>query len=343
MGKSVKYKILVTGGAGFIGSHVADILLEKGHEVVILDDLSAGFKRNINRKADFAEGSITDVGLVEDIMKGVDIVYHFAAFAAERLSHYIKRFNYEINLTGSINLINAAINNDVKKFLFLSSMAVYGTNQTPMSEKLPRKPEDSYAIAKSAVENELEISKTLFDMDYVIIRAHNVYGERQNIRDRYRNVIGIFINQIMRGLPPVIHGDGEQTRAFSYIRDVAPYIADAPFIEKAGSEIINLGTGECCTVNRLAEIVQGAMDSVLTPVHSPENHEVRHAFCTTEKSERILGYRSRFSLEEGIGRMAGWAKELGPQKQESFDILEINKVLPDYWKQPERQFFSANE
>src|SRR5208337_71197 len=171
--------------------------------------------------ATFVEGSILDTELVESLFieHRFSCVYHLAAYAAEGLSHFIKRFNYLNNLVGSVNLIDAAVNYGTKCFVFTSSMAVYGSNQVPFSEQMPPAPEDSYGIAKAAVEKELAITRAMFGMDYVIFRPHNVVGERQNIGDRYRNVAGIFMNQILKGQPMTVFGDGEQMRAFSYVGD----------------------------------------------------------------------------------------------------------------------------
>src|SRR6202165_4785471 len=215
---------LVTGGAGFIGSHVADELLTLGDDVVVVDDLSGGFVDNIPSAARFVEGSIVDHELIDRLFSEhhFNHVFHLAAYAAEGLSHFIKRFNYHNNLIGSVNLINASINHGVKCFVFTSSIAVYGAGQSPMSEEMIPIPEDSYGIAKLAVEQELRVSREMFGLDYVIFRPHNVYGERQNIGDRYRNVVGIFMNQILRSEPMSIFGDGEQQRAFTHISDVAP-------------------------------------------------------------------------------------------------------------------------
>src|SRR6266853_1454834 len=220
---------LVTGGAGFIGSHVAEHLVRMRHRVVVLDDLSGGFKDNVPAATTFVHGSILDAELIDNLFREhkFDYVYHLAAYAAEGLSHFIKRFNYNNNLIGSVNLINASVNYGVRCFVFTSSIAVYGRNQVPITEDMVPMPEDSYGIAKLAVERELKVTQEMFGLDYVIFRPHNVYGERQNIGDRYRNVVGIFMNQLMKGEAMTIFGDGEQQRAFTHINDVASVIADS--------------------------------------------------------------------------------------------------------------------
>src|SRR5580658_3109311 len=220
-------KSLITGGAGFIGAHVTNELIKMGHEGIVLDDLSGGFEENINPAAIFIKGSITDHELITRIFNEhkFDYVYHLAAYAAEGLSHFIKRFNYNNNLIGSVNLINESIKHKVKCFVFTSSIAVYGIGKPPLREDMIPVPEDPYGVAKYAVEMELRVSHEMFGLNYVIFRPHNVYGEYQNLGDRYRNVVGIFMNQIMQGKPMTIFGDGKQTRAFSYIDDVAPAIA----------------------------------------------------------------------------------------------------------------------
>ena len=201
--------ILVTGGAGFIGAHVTEELVKRNHQVTVLDDLSGGFEDNIVAEADFVKGSINDVELIDNLFneKQFEYVFHLAAYAAEGLSHFIKRFNYNNNLIGSVNLINASINYGVKCFVFTSSIAVYGASpELPMTEETIPHPEDSYGIAKLAVEQELIASKEMFDLDYIIFRPHNVYGEKQNIGDKYRNVVGIFMNQILQNKPMTVFG-----------------------------------------------------------------------------------------------------------------------------------------
>lgn len=324
-------KVLVTGGAGFIGSHVVDYLIERGHEVTVLDDLSGGLIENVNPKAKFVKGSITDKKIVEEVTKGKEVVYHIAAYAAEGLSHFIRNYNYNNNLIGSLNLINAAIKNSVKTFLFTSSLAVYGSGKPPFDESHALVPEDPYGVAKMAVEQDLKCAKEIFGMDYIIIRPHNVYGERQFLGDPYRNVMGIFMNRIMQGKAPLIFGDGEQTRAFSYVGDIAPCIAEAPFIEKAKNHIINLGAAKPYTVKQLAKEVLKAMDSELEVKHVAPRHEVKYAHCTTKKSEELLGFKDKTQLEEGIKRMAEWARKVGPMEPIVWEGYEITNKLPDYW------------
>lgn len=326
---------LVTGGAGFMGAHVVDELLQRGDtDVVALDDLSGGFRENLNPAATFVEGSILDVELINRLCKEYqfDYIYHLAAYAAEGLSHFIKRFNYQNNLIGSVNLINAAVNYDVKRFVFTSSIAVYGENQLPMHEALTPMPEDSYGIAKYAVEQELITSKQLFDLDYTIFRPHNVYGELQNIGDKYRNVIGIFMNKIMLGEPLLIFGDGEQTRAFTHIADVAPHIARSVDIPEAACEIFNLGSDKHVSVNELADLVMTAMGKEVPVKHLREREEVKHAYCTHEKFHKVFKKTSQVSLPDGLGRMAAWAKSVGPRTSQLFDDIEIRKNLPEGWK-----------
>src|SRR3954470_2497080 len=230
---------LVTGGAGFIGAHVAEHLLRAGHEVIVLDDLSGGFKENVPAGCTFVQGSILDVQLIDDLFKRhkFDYVFHLAAYAAEGLSHFIRHFNYSNNVLGSITLINESVKHEVKCFVFPSSIAVYGPEQTPMTEDTVPQPEDPYGVAKLAVELDLRASLRMFGLNHVIFRPHNVYGEYQNIGDRYRNVVGIFMNQLMQGEPLTVFGDGNQTRAFSYIGDVAPYIAASVDVPEAYNEV----------------------------------------------------------------------------------------------------------
>lgn len=324
---------LVTGGAGFMGSHVADHLLKMGHDVVILDDLSGGFRENVPDGATFVEGSITDRDLVSQLFErhSFDNVYHLAAYAAEGLSHFIKRFNYTNNLIGSVNLINASVNHGVKCFVFTSSIAVYGAGQSPMSEEMIPVPEDSYGIAKLAVEQELRVSHEMFGLDYVIFRPHNVYGERQNIGDRYRNVVGIFMNQILRGEPMTIFGDGTQQRAFTHVDDVAPVIARSVESSGARNQVFNVGADVPYTVNELAKVVAEAMQANLNIAHLAPRNEVKVAYSDHSKAQSIFGKHGLKSLQEGITAMAGWVRSHGARESNVFEGIEIEKNMPASW------------
>jgi len=324
---------LVTGGAGFMGSHVAGHLLAKGHDVVVLDDLSGGFKENVPAGATFVQGSVTDNKLVDRLFDRhrFDYVYHLAAYAAEGLSHFIKRFNYTNNLIGSVNLINASVNYGIKCFVFTSSIAVYGAGQTPMTEEMIPVPEDSYGISKLAVEQELRVTHEMFGLDYVIFRPHNVYGERQNIGDRYRNVVGIFMNQILRGEPMTIFGDGTQQRAFTHIDDVAPIIAESVDIHAAHNQVFNVGADVPHTVNELAEVVAAAMGARCNTVYLDARNEVKIAFSDHARAERVFGKRDKKSLHDGVNAMADWVRQHGARESSTFEGIEIAKNMPPSW------------
>jgi UDP-glucose 4-epimerase len=324
----------VTGGAGFIGSHVADELLGLGHRVVVLDDLSGGFTENVPAGAELVPGSINDVALVDGLFTEhrFDYVYHLAAYAAEGLSHFIKRFNYENNVVGSMTLVNAAVNSgSVRCFVFTSSIAVYGAGQLPMREERTPAPEDSYGIAKYAVEQDLRATFEMFGLPFVIFRPHNVYGERQNIGDRYRNVIGIFMNQALRGEDFTVFGDGRQKRAFTYIGDIAPTIARSVEVPGAINEVFNIGGDVPFTVNELSRVVAEAMGINLKVDHLPPRNEVVDAYSSHEKAERVFGRQEPTSLQEGISRMADWARQRGAQEPSVFDGVEVTRNLPPSW------------
>ena len=291
--------------------------LALGHRVVVLDDLSGGFRENVPAAATLVEGSVTDHALVARLFAEhrFDYVYHLAAYAAEGLSHFIKRFNYTNNLIGSVNLINEAVKHRVECFVFTSSIAVYGALPPPMTEDMAPVPEDPYGIAKLAVEQELRVTHEMFGLDYVIFRPHNVYGEFQNLGDRYRNVVGIFMNQVMQGKPLTIFGDGTQSRAFSYIGDVAPHIARSASLPACRNQIINIGGDTVYSVNELARTVMDAMDLPAAVRYVAARNEVQHAFANHDKARRIFDQQAFTSLDAGLRTMAGWA-ETGGHPQE---------------------------
>lgn len=328
-----KITSLVTGGAGFIGSHVVKHCLDMGHTVVVLDDLSGGFEDHIPQGAVFVQGSVTDHALIEKLFNQYkfDYVYHLAAYAAEGLSHFIRRFNYNTNLVGSINLINESVKHEVKCFVFTSSIAVYGPGQLPMTESMTPIPEDPYGVSKYAVELDLKAAHHMFGLNYVVFRPHNVYGENQNIGDKYRNVIGIFMNQIMQNKPMTIFGDGTQTRAFSYIDDVAIPIAKSVTIPAAYNEVFNIGADKPYTINELVTVVSDQLGVKPNVTHLSARKEVQHAYSDHSKAHKVFGTSGAVSLEEGIRKMAQWAKKVGARKGQEFSNIEVRKNMPDGW------------
>ncbi len=324
---------LITGAAGFIGSHVVRDVLKLRINVVALDDLSGGFRDNVHEKARFVKGSVTNNKLIDRLFKQYkfDYVYHLAAYAAEGLSHFIKRFNYTNNLIGSVNVINACVRTKVKCLVFTSSIAVYGKNQVPMEESMTPHPEDPYGVSKWAVEQDLRVTHEIFGLNSIIFRPHNVYGEGQNIGDRYRNVIGIFMNQAMKGEPMTIFGDGTQTRAFSYIGDMAPTLACSVLDPRAYNQTFNIGADKPYSVTVLAEVVSRAMGVSKNVRYLEARNEVQDAYSSHAKIEQYFGKPANTPLENGIARMAAWAKKVGSRKSKAFGHIEIHEKLPPIW------------
>lgn len=328
-------KILVTGVAGFMASHLAEYLANEGHEVYGIDNESIGLKSNVPQNIKYAKIDMRDAedmkSLVEECKP--ELVYHLACWAHEGLSQFMPQLITENNYNAFLNLIVPCINNGMKRIVVCSSMSVYGAQKPPFDESMPVAPEDIYAIAKASMEKATEVLADVHGFDYTIIRPHNVYGPRQMLHDPYRNVVGIFINRLLNGKAPIIYGDGNQTRAFSYIDDVTPYLASAGFVDSAKGEIINIGPTKEYTVNTLAEEVLRAFDSKLVPIHFPDRpREVKHAFTTNDKATKILGYKTNTTLQQGIAHFVEWAKTVGPQEFKYLDELELTgKNIPETW------------
>jgi UDP-glucose 4-epimerase len=330
-------RVLISGVAGFIGSHVARHCLDQGFEVIGIDDLSGGSVDNVPAGVVFRLGTIVDHGFLSGLWDEgkIDYVYHLAAYAAEGLSHFIRRFNYTNNLIGSVNLINQSVLHRVKCFVFTSSIAVYGESRVPLSEDVVPRPQDPYGIAKYAVEMDLAAANHLFQLPYIVFRPHNVYGERQNIADKYRNVVGIFMNQVMSGKPMTIFGDGQQTRAFSYINDVAPIIARSPLVDAAYGEVFNIGADQPCTVLEVAREVASAFEVEPRIHHLPPRKEAEHAISSHQKLNGVFGRPAAVPLPDGIRRMAEWVRQHGPARPVEFADIEVPVNLPPSWL-PER-------
>jgi UDP-glucose 4-epimerase len=332
---SSEARALVTGAAGFMGSHVADACLGLGMQVTATDDLSGGFRENVPDAATWAQGDLRDASFVESLWRDhgpFDFVYHLGAYAAEGLSHFIRAFNYRTNLEATVNLVNQSVLHDVRRFVFTSSIAVYGSGQVPMTEDLAPRPEDPYGISKYAAELDLAAAREMFDLRYTVFRPHNVYGPRQNISDRYRNVVGIFMNSVLHGNPMPIFGDGLQTRAFSHIDDVAPVIAASPLVEAAADETFNVGGDQPTSVMDLAGLVADAFGVPCEVAYLPARNEVVHAFSDHSKIRGVFDLGEPVDLASGIERMAAWVKQHGPREQVEFKgAIELPRNLPPSW------------
>jgi len=330
----MRTKVLVTGVAGFIGSHLAGECLRQGFEVVGLDDLSGGFLANLPNGVRFVEASVTNDRVVEQLFahEKFDYVFHLAAYAAEGLSHFIRRYNYETNLGGSVALINAAVRHEVKCFFFTSSIAVYGRNQLPMVEDLTPQPEDPYGISKYAVELDLRAAHEMFGLNHVVFRPHNVYGEQQNIADKYRNVIGIFMNQLLQGKPMSLFGDGQQTRAFSYVGDMVGTMVRSVTMPQCYGQVFNIGADKPYSVLELAQAVAEALELPPNLLHLDARSEVVHAYASHAKVEQFFGPQPVTSLADGLKRMATWVKNAGVREAVRFNNIEVLKNLPPSWR-----------
>lgn len=335
-------RILVTGAAGFMGSHLVNSLLEMGHDVYGVDDLSGGYMENVNPQSHFTKLDLQLRHETENYINEIkpELVFHLAADATEGRSQFTPINCTMRNYVAYLNLLVPCIKNGMKKMVLTSSMSVYGAQKAPFSEDMERSPEDIYGISKAAMEHATEIMSTVHGFKYVIIRPHNVYGPHQNLADPYRNVIAIFINRAMKKKHFYIYGDGNQKRAFSYINDFTPYIIKAGIDDTANSQIFNIGPTQEYTINQLAEVVlkaffpDGNIPEDMKPEYLPlRPMEVMDAWCTVDKAERILEYKTTIALDEGVRKMVEWAKTKGPQEFHYMDDLELTtKDTPLTWK-----------
>lgn len=331
-------KAIVTGGAGFIGSHVAEDLLSQGHEVLVIDDLSGGFVENVPQGASFKQCSVTD--RLDELFCEYrpDAVYHLAAYAAEGLSHHIPVFNYENNLRGTVNVLAASYRCAARHFVFTSSIAVYGhaRNGCPFQEDSPCVPCDPYGIAKLACEHHIQAFARYYGKpSYTIFRPHNVFGPRQNISDPYRNVIGIFLSRAMMGKALPIFGDGSQTRSFSYVTAVSRCIAAAPLVSEAKNETFNVGADQPLSVLELAKMVCDTVGAEQNIEFFPARKEVHDAHSAHEKVRRIFpgAFADETGVRIGIQLMFRHvAQRPVPPVTACPSMIEIEDELPERWR-----------
>ena len=333
----MKKSILITGNAGLLGSRLADWILENHpeYEVVGIDDLSGGYIENVDPRVvfyrrDLSKDKITDIFDKHEFM----YVFHMACYAAEGLSPFMRMFNDRNNMLSTDNIINECINHDIKRLIYTSSMSVYGWGERrgeEFDEDDRPEPIDPYAVSKYACEMNIKIAGEQHGLDWCIIRPHNVYGEKQNIWDKYRNVLGIWMYKILHNEPMLIYGDGEQTRAFSYIDDCLPAFWNAAVFPEASKEIINVGGVRGYSINEAAELLCKIVGYEKVE-HKEARHEVKHAVPKPDKSIKLLGYKQKTSLEEGLRKMWEWAQKQPDRPQYKWENYEITKGLYSFWK-----------
>jgi UDP-glucose 4-epimerase len=326
--------VLITGIAGLLGSQLARWIKANAPEVSVIgiDDFSNGHEENIPVRTMFIQGDVAGptLGCIFDQYRP-EYVFHFAAYAAECLSPFIRKYNYQNNLIATANVVNHCVNYGVKRLVFTSSMAVYGKGNAPFSENDQCNPVDPYGVAKLACEQDIRIAGEQHGLDYCVLRPHNVFGEGQNIWDKYRNVIGIWMRQALAGLPMTIYGTGDQVRAFSYIGNCLEPIWRAATEGKASRQTINLGGTVPMTINAMCEAVSNAT-SINYRSYLEGRKEVSEAWSTSEKSVDILGYKETVDIQEAISRMWIWAKAQRPREPMIFPGFEIDRGLYSYWR-----------
>ncbi len=326
-------KILITGVAGLLGSRLADWIIENTNDEVIgIDDMSGGYETNVHPsvklyKMDLSTEDISNVFKTHKPNK----VYHLAAYAAEGLSPFIRKFNYRNNLVSTANVINECIKHNVERLVFTSTMAVYGHGNPPFNEEDTPSPIDPYGIAKYACEMDIKVAGEQHGLDWCIIRPHNVYGIKQNIWDRYRNVLGIWMYQHLNGEKMTIFGSGEQTRAFSFIDDTLEPMYKAGVQDNCSKQIINLGGTKFYTINEANKILRQVLGGG-KEIYLQERHEVKDAHPTWDKSVELLGYEDKTTLSEGLSKMWQWVKQQPQRHRFHWGNYEIEKGIYKYWR-----------
>ncbi len=300
-------KILVTGGAGFIGSHLTDKLIEKGHQVVVIDNLSTGVKENLNLKADFFNLDICDFDKIKPLFKGVDFAFHLAAIPRVPLSVKDPVNTSKVNVLGTINVFKAAADEKVKRIVFASSSSVYGDQEKlPLKEDMVPNPLSPYGLQKLNGEQFTKMFFQLYKMPIVSLRYFNVFGSRVDFDSDYSLVIGKFLKQKSEGKPLTIFGNGEQTRGFCYVDDVVEANIKAMESEKIkGGEVINVGSDKSHSVNYLAELIGGEIQYL--PVREGDP---LHTQADVSLAQELLGWQPSTSFEEGVEKVKEWFQKI---------------------------------
>ena len=329
-------KIFITGIAGFLGSHLADRMIELGHEVVGNDTLIGGYLHNVPEKAEFFQIDCCDMTVMSKAMEGCDVVIHAAATAHEGLSVFSPSFITRNIFEASVATITAAIQNKVKRFVFCSSMARYGNQPHPFTEDMTPQPVDPYGVAKVAGEDVLKILCETHGMEWNIAVPHNIVGPRQKYDDPFRNVMSIMINRNLRGLPAIIYGDGQQTRCFSYVDDCVGCLEKMALDTKVVSQIINIGPDDgTVTIKELAKLVADATGFTGEAIHMPDRpREVKHADCSADKARWLLNYETKTTLQQSIQETVDYIKQKGPKPFDYAYPLEIiTDKTPKTWSE----------
>ena len=328
-------KVFITGIAGFLGSHIADAMVYLGHEVVGNDTLIGGYRDNVPKSATFYQVDCNDLDAMKSIMQGVDIVYHTACTAYEGLSVFSPKLVCENTYLNTVSTATAAIHNKVKRFVHCSSMARYGTQEVvPFTEDMICKPQDPYGIAKFGVEQQLRCLSEVHGMELVIAVPHNIIGPRQKYDDPFRNVASIMINLMLQGRQPIIYGDGNQKRCFSFVQDDIDCLVKLAFQDNVVGEVINIGPDEeFITINHLALTIAKLLDFDLNPTYmTGRPQEVKFATCSANKARKLLGYRTKYTLEEGLSEMIEYIKDRGVKEFEYHLPVELlTDKTPKTW------------
>jgi UDP-glucose 4-epimerase len=329
-------KIFISGVAGFLGSHLADSFLEEGHTVVGCDNLIGGYLDNVPEGVEFHQYDCNYYNSMVKITKGCDIVYHCAATAYEGLSVFSPYIVTKNIVQASVSMITASISNNVKRFVYCSSMARYGTQEVvPFTEDMTPKPQDPYGIGKLSVELLLKNLAEVHGMEYVIAVPHNIIGPRQKYDDPYRNVASIMINLMLQGRQPIIYSDGEQKRCFSFVQDDIDILKILATSENINGEIINIGPDdEFISINQLAKIISELLGFDLDPIFKKGRpQEVLLANCSANKARGLFGYETKVKLKDGLTSMIEHIQKRGAKPfKYHLDLEIISDLTPETWK-----------